>query len=116
MGILGSCLRYRALLRITGALLRITGALLRMCKALTHVETQGSGDKGPLYIQSIAFEVSFHRILQTPSKWTLSNDTWQHRRRELDNRVSFEDREMTLQMLCIYERWGAGVETHFQEI
>ena len=51
-----------------------------------------------VYIQTIAFEVSFNVNIQSQSNWSLFNGTRQKRRRELDNRLSFEIGEMTLQM------------------
>ena len=38
-------------------------------------------------VHPIAFEVSFHFILQSPSYWSLSNGTWQKRRRTLDHEL-----------------------------
>jgi len=40
--------------------------------------------------------VSFNLILQSRSNW--SNATWQKRRKELDNRLSFENGETSIQM------------------
>jgi len=50
-----------------------------------------------LYIQPIAFGVSFHLILQSHPKRSYSNGTRQKRRKDLDNRLSFEIGDMTLQ-------------------
>ena len=36
--------------------------------------------------------------LQSQSRWSLFNGTWQKRPRELENRLSFEIRDMKLQM------------------
>ena len=36
--------------------------------------------------------------LQSQSRWSLFNGTWQKRRRELENRLRFEIEEMTLQV------------------
>jgi len=41
-------------------------------------------------LHPIAFGVSCNLILQSQSNWSLFNGTWQKRRRELDNRLSFE--------------------------
>jgi len=49
-------------------------------------------------LQPVAFGVSSNLILQSQSHWSLSNGTWQKRRRKLDNRWVFEIGEMTLQM------------------
>ena len=51
-----------------------------------------------IYIQPIAFGVSFNLNLQSQSHWSLFNGTWQKRPRELENRLRFEKEEMTLQM------------------
>jgi len=40
----------------------------------------------------------FNLISQSRSTWSLFNGTWQKRRTELDNRLSFEIQEMTLHM------------------
>jgi len=53
---------------------------------------------GLAVIQPIAFEVPFHLIPQSQSDWSLFNGTWQKRGRELDTRLSFDIKEMTLQM------------------
>jgi len=49
-------------------------------------------------IQPIIFGVSFNRILQSQSNRSLFNKTRQKRRRKLETRLSFEIREMTLQL------------------
>ena len=49
-------------------------------------------------LQPIAFGVSFILNLQSQSHRSLSSGTWQKRRRELDNRLSFEIRKITLQV------------------
>ena len=51
-----------------------------------------------IYTQPIAFSVSCNLILQSQSHWSLFNGTWPKRPRGLDNRLSFEIGEMTLQM------------------
>ena len=50
------------------------------------------------FLQPIAFGMSFNHILQSQSNWSLFNGTWQKRRKELDNGLSFEIGEITLQM------------------
>jgi len=45
-------------------------------------------------IQPIAFGVSFNLILQSQSNWSLFNGTWQKRRKEIDNQLSFEKIQM----------------------
>ena len=45
-------------------------------------------------VQPIAFEGSFDLILQSQSNWPLFDGTWQKRRKELDNQLSFEDGEI----------------------
>jgi len=47
------------------------------------------------YIQPVAFAVSFNLNLKSQSIWSLFNGTMRRRRRELDNRLSFEIGEMT---------------------
>jgi len=47
------------------------------------------------YIQPVAFAVSFNVNLKSQSIWSLFNGTMRRRRRELDNRLSFEIGEMT---------------------
>jgi len=61
----------------------------------TMVERTVTGVVFALYIllpqfHHIAFGVSFNLIRQSQSNWSLSNGTWQKRRRELDNQLSFE--------------------------
>jgi len=51
-----------------------------------------------IYVQPIAFGVSFKLNLQSQSPWSLFNGTWQKRPRELDYRLRFEIEEVTLQM------------------
>ena len=48
--------------------------------------------------QPIAFEDSFNLNLESQSRWSLFNGTWQKRPRELDHRLSLKKEEMTLQM------------------
>ena len=50
-----------------------------------------------IHIQPIKFRVSFNPILQSQSNWSLFDGTWQKKRRELDNQLSFEIGEMTFQ-------------------
>jgi len=50
------------------------------------------------HVQPIAFGVSFNFNLQSQSHWSLFNQTWQKRPRELDCRFRFENEEMTLQL------------------
>jgi len=49
-------------------------------------------------LQPIAFWVSFNRILQSQSLWSLFNGTSLKRPRKLDHRLRFQNDEMTLQM------------------
>jgi len=49
-------------------------------------------------LQPIAFGVSFHLSLQSQSRESLFNGTWQKRPRALDHRLRFEIEEMALQM------------------
>jgi len=58
-------------------------ARLRVCLYRQAIYTSPS-------LHPIAFGVSCNLILQSQSNWSLFNGTWQKRRRELDNRLSFE--------------------------
>jgi len=49
-------------------------------------------------VQPIAIGVSFNPILYFQFNGSLLNGTWQKRRGELDNRLSFEVGEITLQL------------------
>jgi len=70
-----------------------------------------------MYLQRIVFGVSFNLNLQSQSHWSLFNESWQQRRRELDDLLSFEIGEMTLQMQyrvakthrmpCLYRSFSA---------
>ena len=51
-----------------------------------------------LYIQPIAFGVSFNLNLQSQSPWPRFDETWQKRPRGVEHRLRFEIEEMTLQM------------------
>ena len=51
-----------------------------------------------LYLRKCTFGGSFNRIFQPQSNRALCNKTWQERGRELNTRLSFEIREMTLRM------------------
>ena len=53
---------------------------------------------GPLYLQPIAFVVSFNLNLQSQSYWSLFNGTYKKRPTALDYRLRFENLEMTPQM------------------
>jgi len=57
---------------------------------------------GYIYIQPIAFGVSFKLNLQSQSPWSLFNGTWEKRHGELYHRLQFENEEMTLQMQYTY--------------
>ena len=53
---------------------------------------------GPLYLQPIAFVVSFNLNLQSQSYWSLFNGTYKKRPTALDYGLRFENAEMTPQM------------------
>jgi len=51
-----------------------------------------------IYVQPIAYGVSFNLNLQSQSQWPLFKGTWQKTSRGLDHRFRFETAEMTLLM------------------
>ena len=51
-----------------------------------------------MYVQHIAFGVSFNLNLQSQSHWSFFNRTWQKRPRELDHGLRFQIQEMALQV------------------
>jgi len=67
-------------------------------------------------IQPIAFGVSFDLILQSQSNWSLFNGTWQKRHQELDNRLRFEFREITLQMHEANIYWQGYIYWHSRDL
>jgi len=62
--------------------------------------------KCSIQVSSLASEVSFNLNLQSESPWSPFHGTWQKRPGELESRLRFEIKEMTLQMLHsnIHER------------
>ena len=70
-----------------------------LCISYRHInEYRPKTQPQSAWVQPVAFGVAFNLILHSLSHWSLFNGTWQKRRKELDLRLSFEIREMTLQM------------------
>ena len=67
---------------------------------MTHVNTSVPNDicRWMSLVQPIAIGMSFHLNLQSQSRGSLFNETWQKRPRERDERLRFENEDMTLQM------------------
>jgi len=62
-----------------------------------------------VYIHPIAFGVSFNLSLQSQPHWSLFNNTWQKRRKEPDNRLSFE---IVGASLCVLQRTHPATHSH----
>ena len=62
-----------------------------------YIQHTGSALEQGVHVQSIAFGVPFDFNLHSQSHWSLFNGTWQQRLKELENRLRFENEEMTLQ-------------------
>jgi len=87
--------------------------LIRVCIHTYHTLQHAWHTATHVYIQPIAFGVSFYLNLQSQSHWSLLNGTWQKRPRELDYWLRFErnDTPNAIGCTCIHLRIRVCIRT-----